>query len=303
MIPPDMIPIMSAIQAGDKARARRLLHDLLKIQPSAEAWYQASRLTETPDHELKCLKKALALDPYHVESRRRMLALEKPSGPAVVTHAEGQFAPDVARPKKLESQTLPRLIDDTLPLKKARPQRKKRSPWVYVGIAGTIMLGLVSSCFVLTFLGSPVPGQILGVVTGQQPVTEIDGVPLDQVEDAALKVEPSSIKNLPRSSPLSDTLTAGIEHAYTFQADAGENIAVGVQFFSLGAGNVPRNVVILDPNGRNSSSHCRRETILDAHTGAAYVCQIHLSGQWEVRILGRDGESTGTYVVTMQRLD
>ena len=303
MIPPDMIPIMSAIQAGDKARARRLLQAMLKINPSAEAWYQASRLTESPEHELKCLKKALAMDPYHVESRRRMLTLEKPSGPAVVTHAEGQFAPDVARPKKLESETLPKLIDDTIPLKKARPQRKKRSPWVYVGIAGAITLSLVSSFFVLTFLGSSVPGQILGAVTGEQPVTEIDGVPLEQVEDAPLKVEPSTVKNLPRENPLSDTLTAGIEHAYDFQADAGENLAIAVQFFSLGAGNVPRNVVILDPDGHEASSHCRHETIMDANSGAAFVCQIHLSGQWQIRILGRDGESTGAYVVTMARFE
>lgn len=306
MIPPDMIPIMSAIQADDKARARRLLHDLLKINPTAEAWYQASRLTESPEHELKCLKRALALDPYHTESRRRYNALQparvQPDAAAAISDGR-QFAPDVNRPKKLDTDTIPVLIDDdTLPLKRARPRRKKRGAWFYVGILSAALLSLVSSFFVLNFLGSPVPSQILGAITGDQPVTEIDGVPLEEVEDAPSKVEPSITRSLSRADTQSDTLAPGFAHEYEVSASAGEEFAVMVQFLSPTASDVRRNVAMLDPDGRSAGGRCESEALLDGDTGIVLLCRADVSGAWRLRILGRSGESTGLYFVSMENM-
>ena len=319
MIPPDLIPVLRAIQAGDKARARRLLSDMLKIYPTAEAWYLASQVTETTAHEIKCLQRALVIDPYHVEARRRLSRLAMgtagplegaASGSAASTETSPlppprQLAPDVLKPKKLSTQLTPALKpeDEQTPDLKPVRRRKKRGTWFYLGLASTLLLSLTSVYFVMTVLGSSVPGSILGFFTGDQPITEIDGVPIEEVEDAVKLVEPSTTTPLRRSSPVSDALTPGYAHEYDFEVSRGEEIAIGVQFFSPTAQNVSRNVAIFDANGRDASGHCQEETIIDAHSGSAYICQIHVGGIWRLRILGREGESTGAYIVTMERFD
>lgn len=305
MIPPDMIPVMSAIQAGDKARARRLLKDLLKIKPTAEAWYQASRLTESPKHELDCLKRALGLDPYHSDARRRYSALQTPTvQPGSAASGTGsQYAPDVNLPTKLSTETLPELLDETLPLKKARYKARRRGLWFYVGIVSVVLLTTVSSFFVLNFLGSPIPSQILGAFTGDQPVTEINGVPLEEVEDAVHQVEPSTTRPLGRSEPLSDTLPPGYVHEYELSVFSGEDFAVMVQFLSLSANDVRRNVAVIDPNGRDAGRRCQAESILEGDTGIAFACRSDVAGTWRLRILGRSGESTGLYFVSMERFN
>lgn len=301
MISPELISIMAAINTGDKARARQLLQPLLKTRPTAELWYQASRLTEKPEHELACLKQALGLDPYHGDARRRFHELQAqvtPPAPAVAD-APAATPPKAPAPKK--TQPAPAIVPADVPLKKAR-QRRKRGTWFYVGIVGSVLLSLTASYFVLLVLGSPLPGRLRSLLGDAPPVTELNGVPLEQVHDAVFKVVPSRTSTVTQTEPLADVLEPGVVHEYTFNARSGEELAIGVQFFSPAAQRVSRNLAILDPQGRDAESQCMRDHILQGDNGAVIICQIDRSGTWKLRLLGRENESSGAYVVSIGRL-
>ncbi|MBZ0298969.1 MAG: hypothetical protein K8J31_04465, partial [Anaerolineae bacterium] len=188
-----------------------------------------------------------------------------------------------------------------IPLKKTR-RRRKRGTWFYVGIVGSMLLSLSASYFVLLVLGSPIPGRLRSLLGGAAPVAEIDGVPLDQVPDAVMKIPPSLSKIVTQQEPLAEILEPGIVHEYTFTARAGEEVAIGIQFFSPTAQRVNRNIAILDPEGKDADRLCPRDRILQGDNGAAIICTIHRSGTWQVRLLGREGESSGAYVVSVGRL-
>jgi hypothetical protein len=78
-------------------------------------------------------------------------------------------------------------------------------------------------------------------------------------------------------------------------------MAVMVQFLSPTANSVSRNVAILDPAGENAEGECLRDSILQGDNGVVLDCRIQRTGVWRVRIFGRDGESTGAYVVSVER--
>jgi hypothetical protein len=295
---PDLIRVIQAINAGDKALARRLIQPLLRNQPSAEAWYQASRLTETPEHERVCLQRALGYDPYHADARRRLSALQPPAPTSPAPPARQSAA---APQPGLAEQPAPPLIPLDQPLKKARA-RRKRGLRFYVILGSVLLLSLSSSFFVLWVLGSPFASQLKNLLGGPQPVVEIDGVPLERVPDAVYRVEPNSVAPLSRAEPLAGVLEHGLTHDYTFSVSAGEEIAIGVQFFSPMAQRVNRNLAIFGPDGRDAEAHCQRERILQGDSGAAIVCLAHQSGLWHVRLLGRSDESVCAYVVTVTAL-
>jgi DUF971 family protein len=73
-----------------------------------------------------------------------------------------------------------------------------------------------------------------------------------------------------------------------------------VQFFSPFAQDVYPNVAVIDPVGKLAGERCRREIIIDDKTGAAFICSIDVGGEWQVRIFGRDGKSSGVYIVTAE---
>ncbi|MEO8608308.1 MAG: hypothetical protein ABI690_10520 [Chloroflexota bacterium] len=134
--------------------------------------------------------------------------------------------------------------------------------------------------------------------------TSPDGNPNTYADDAAAAgfvVQPNKSATLTRGSPLSDVLDAGFAHEYTFSASTGEEIAIAIQFFSPTAKSVAKNVAILDSDNVNAESHCERDQIFVDGSGTAFICTIHKGGTWKLQVLGRDGESTGAYVITYDR--
>ncbi len=301
MLAPDLIRIISAINEGDKARARELVKSLLKTSPSAEAWYQASRVAEKPEHELVCLQRALGYDPLHREARRRLSQLQPTMPPpqpdaavADVRRSTREHKP-IAQPPRAQP-----IIPANVPLKKVG--RRKRGSAFYLTIAAMLLLSLSSTYFVMLVLGSPLPGRLRSMLGAEAPVTEIDGVPLAQVQDAVFKIPPARTSEVTQVEPLADILEPGVVHEYTFRANAGEEIAIGIQFFSPTAQRVNRNIGVLDPEGKNVETQCNRDQILQGDNGAVITCRIDRSGIWQVRLLGREGESAGAYVVSVGRL-
>ena len=302
MLSPDLIRIVGAINEGDKPRARVLIQSLLKTSPSAEAWYQASRVAEKPEHELVCLQRALGYDPLHREARQRLSQLQPPPSPAQV--ALQNNPPELAvskteSPKPVKAEPI---IATDVPLKKAGHRRRKRGTSFYITIVAMILLSLSSTYFVMLVLGSPLPGRLRSLLGADAPVTEIDGVPLDQIPDAVFRIPPSRSSEVTKVEPLADILEPGIVHEYTFEARAGEEVAIGIQFFSPTAQRVGRNIGLLDPEGKNAETQCDRDHIIQGDNGAVITCYIHRTGLWQVRILGRVGESGGAYVVSVGRL-
>ncbi len=283
----ELKPIRDALDAGEKAAARKLLRPLLHQRPTAEVWYLAARACETDEQAVRALHKALALEPLHSPANRMLHKLEgtKPAQP----------------PTLLKTPTAPLREDELPPLKKVRYQTK-RTTWTYIGCAGSILLSLTATLLVMTFTGSPVLGNLLGFFSGSGPVREIEGTPVQEREDAPLVVAPQQSKPLTDQQTLSDTLSGGYAHEYTFEARAGEEVFVMVQFLSPTASSVSRNVAILNPLGRSGESQCQRDSILQGDSGTVLSCRIDGSGVWRVRIFGSDGESTGAYVVSVERL-
>src|SRR5690606_21830418 len=104
-----------------------------------------------------------------------------------------------------------------------------------------ILPGFLSSMIVL--LGGP------------SPVGEVNGVPIEDIPDAVMIVPPSQSK--PVTSREMDILANGYNHEYTFEAVLGEEVAVYIQFLSVAASSVSRNVAIIDPNDRNYVDFCQ----------------------------------------------
>jgi hypothetical protein len=283
----ELKPVHDALDAGDKQTARKLIRPLLAEQPNADVWLLAARACERDEQAIKALRKALEIEPLHTQANRMLHRLEG---------AE----PVQATSLPLMTPSTPPKEDVLPPLKKVRYQRK-RSVWTYIGCGGSILLSLTAVLIVANFTGSPLLGNMLGLLSGSQPVHEIEGTPVEQREDAPLVVAPQQSKDLRAEGTMSDTLDAGYAHEYTFSATAGEEMGIMVQFLSPTANSVSRNVAILSPSGENAEQECMRDSILQGDNGVVLDCRIQRTGVWRVRIFGRDGESTGAYVVSVER--
>jgi hypothetical protein len=282
--------IRDALESGEKAAARKRLRPLLSQQPSADIWYLAALACETDVQAIKALRHALEHEPLHSQANRMLHRLEG----ATPRQASSSSLP-VTPTEPLKEEEIP-------PLKKVKYHRK-RSVWTYIGCGGSILMSLSAVLIVMSYTGSPVLGEIIGFLSGKGPVREIEGTPVELREDAPLVVTPQQSKNLRAEGTLSDTLDPGYSHEYTFSATRGEELLVGIQFFSPTASRVSRNVAVLDPDGENAERACARDRIIQGDSGLALDCRIHRSGVWRLRIFGREGESTGAYVVSIQRFD
>ncbi len=276
----ELLPVIAAIEAGDKARARRLLRPLLE-QPTAELWYLAALAVEQPAHEINCLQRALALDPLHARARARLGALK--GGAAAV--------PDDQPP----------LAALTLPLKPAKPRRRG-----LLARPGCLLLGLLSlaaaAYFAASVLGLGVAGRIAALLAGAPAVREYNGVPVDQLPDPALVVPADQTAPLRTGQQEMQVLPVGYVHEYRFETAARTEVAVYVQFLSLTAKAARRNVAVLDAAGQDARGRCQRDAILQDGSGIIYTCQVDRGGTWTVRIFGKEGESSGAYFVSVERL-
>ena len=311
----NLIPVMRALENGDKAQARRLLRPLLE-NPTAELWYLAAQASEKTAHEIACLERALALDPLHGRVNNRLQALRKAQQTATPTEAMTVPAPE-SRPRRFTSKALPAVEGeparsassvhprpsiktskplthaDLPPLKKARNPRRKGSGLWPIGCLGGILLSLFSSYFVLMVLGSGIPGQMRSLV-GADEAPEFSNR-----EDAVYVVAPSKSQTVLHEEVVTDILEPGYAHEVTFAVRRGEQFAIAIQFFSPYAQRVSRNVAIVDALGQDVGRSCRSDQILEGDTGMAFVCQAGATGYWNLRVYGREGESTGAYFVTV----
>ncbi len=288
-MPPDLLPIQAALKADNKKTAQVLLRPLLK-QPTADIWVLAAQACESREQAISCLRRALELEPLHTQANRLLFKLEG---------AKPLTAPPVESPPSAPT------IDeaDLPPLKQVKRRRDGGGARRLIIFLGMLLFG--SSCSLLTL---NLIGVITGPVTvltqitgGPTPVHEVDGMPIEQVQDAPLIVP--AAQSEPIAARDTDVLEPGYLHEYEFEARDGESVAVYVQFLSLGANRVSRNIALVRPNGSDATKRCERGNILQGDNNITLICDIDAGGTWKVRILGRRDESVGAYFVGVERME
>jgi hypothetical protein len=298
----DFERIREALNAGDKATARALLPPLIKTRPTADLWVMAARACESKADAIKCLRKALDLDPYHNRANTLLLQIEKIDAP---TSAEWERLTAPPRPRA-----------KTTPVEQGK-RKRRMTTWRWITLISFFLLGSACSLFTLNMVGL-----IKGVVTtatiltgGPTPVAAIQGIPIGQIQDAPVVVPSSHREEIGQRSSEddravrtttggqdTDVLEHGYLHEYTFEARVGSEYAIYVQFLSFAANRVSRNVVVLRPDGTDVGGGCQRDQILEGDNNITLLCHIDVTGTWNVRILGRDGESVGVYFIGIERM-
>jgi hypothetical protein len=102
---------------------------------------------------------------------------------------------------------------------------------------------------------------------------------------------------------MADVIEPGYAHDFTFDAETGSEIAIYVQFLSVAANRVSRNVVVLRPDGSDATPTCDRDAILEGDNNVTYICTIDADGTWVVRVLGREKESVGAFFIGEQTMN
>lgn len=273
---------------------------------TADDWVREAENESDSYRAIQHLRQALQLEPLHSKANRMLFQLEgaKPGGEARPVTA----APREPRPAAAPAQTpapaaylaarvqTPNLVDK--PLRKVEEKQKAAGAWVYIGIMGAIVTTLVLIYIMLNLSGSPIAWQIATFLQGETPVESINGTPIARVPNAVLQVEPAQTHHLDRNSYVDSYLNPGIAHEYRFEATSGDRIYLVTEFFSPDATNVSRNLVIYGPSGQ--PANCDRQAFSDGSNGVATICNIRTSGEWRLRVLGIEGQSTGPYVVSYQ---
>lgn len=301
--PADTQPLIdaarTALMSGDKAAARRLLAPALKTAPSADAWTVAARASETNADAITCLRRALALNAQHSEANRLLLKLEGAVPPAAL---EIRAAEQAAARRTADDlwAALPPTANPLVTEKKVRPTRKPISGWRYLGCLSGLVLMIAFTLMVLNMVGivTGVFGTISRLTGGAAPISEWEGVPLRNVEGAAYILPASQVEMAEVRD--TDVIDDGFVHEYTFEGRRGQEMGIYVQFLSLGAGRVSRNVAIVRPNGSDGRAACETDRIIEGDSNIVYVCRIDADGLWRVRIVGRAGESVGAYFVGVE---
>jgi serine/threonine protein kinase len=253
---------------------------------SVDSWVTLAGATSDRDEAIAALKKALAIEPLHSKANRMLFQLEG--------------AKPTARPDRDPSKPSLLIEPDEVERPRKPPVKSGKRGRSYLGLISFLLLSLTSTFFVLSFLGSPIAGQITAVLKGQRPVNDIQGTPIQNIPDAVLKIQPSQSKELIKGDkPSTDTLDAGISHQYTINVSAGHELLVYIQFASPNAHRVAPNVAVLKPDGSNATPSCQADKITSSGADVTLICPVAQSGQWKVRLLGKTGESTGVYFISV----
>ncbi|MEZ4670449.1 MAG: serine/threonine-protein kinase [Anaerolineae bacterium] len=250
---------------------------------TADDLYRKAVNTEDKDEAITFLKRALELEPLHSKANRVLFQLEG---------AVPKNAPPKAVPNPVPGIELSEL-------KKVNNKPRQRNVSTYIVGVGILLFVLSAIYFVLTLTGSPLATQIANVLQGRRAVTSVDGVPVEQVPNVVLAVQPQDTSTIINDQKISDSVEHGYGHEYVFSVRAGTTIRAGVWSVSSTAKHLGENVAMLDENGNNAESLCSRSHEGSEDNNVQFTCQVKQDGKWRVRIFGIKGESSGPYWVSV----
>lgn len=290
-----------ALRNEDKATARRILKPLLQNNPSADAWFLAANAMDQDEQAITCLKKAIALDPWHAKASRMLLKLED------VKPINERMRETSTQEVVAAYEPVPTPLPNMRPAvrqKKVDRQASNRRLWTRIGCFSFFLAAL--SCSLMTFsmigLLPGVIGAFIQATGGPPPVTRLGDVPIEDVPNAALYIEPSVIEEA--SDQQVNVLEHGYVHEYSFYGNAGEEYAIYIQFMSFASTNVDGNTVVIDPDGEITRDCVAlgESGILGGEGNVTISCILERSGTYRVRVLGINGESVGAYFAGVERL-
>lgn len=290
--------IRETLAAGDTAKASKMLKWLLQNDPSADAWVLAAEMASDNELKIKFLRKALTLDEWHAQANRMLHKLEdvKPlSQMAVPASSEWSKTTGMKPVSEIKRQ---------LKQDKHREHSQRQQFYGRMGCLFSIFLMFFISTFALRAIGlisSSLTAGFNALFGLPTPIVAYEGTPLAELENVPLLLTPShSEVATDRDMEILDN---GYMNEHTFEARSGEEVLVYIQFLSVNANRVSRNVAILDPDGNDARGQCFTDTILKGDNNVTFTCLIQRSGTYRVRVLGRDGESVGAYFVGVESLD
>ncbi len=289
--------IETLIKTGQKSEARQKLKTILRDDPSADAWYLTALAVDDESHKVKCLREALKLDEFHSPANRLLYKIEG-GMPQAEREKRKRHEEELKKKEIVPLEKIEREIKKDR-FQKHRERQKQRSR---MGCLFGLMLSVSCSMFSFSAIGM-LPGfigTVSGFLGGPPAVYDIEGTPIDEVRDAVEIVPASQVK--PATDQEVDIMDHGFLHEYEFSVRRGKSYAVYVQFMSLNANAVSKNVVIVNESDESVMDTCERENILEGDLGVAYICKASSSGDWAVRILGVTGESIGAYFVGVQAM-
>ncbi len=114
----DLHPVLEAIQAGDKIRARQLLRPMLK-NPTAEVLFLAARVTDSRERIIDLLEQALKLDPAHERAAKVLSALAPEK--SATTASPGERATPRAAATSAPEETPPSEVSPFEPTQHSAP--------------------------------------------------------------------------------------------------------------------------------------------------------------------------------------
>ncbi len=296
--------VYEALVDAEWTRARQQLKQLAQQPPTADFYYYSAFVARKRGQATAVLRRALKLDNFHPGANRLLMQIE--DGKVTVPV---RIMPDPPHRPAPRVTTEARVITERdIQHKRRRLQRRNRRPRsrsrIAIVMVSALLLSLSSSWLVMMLLGvgGGFTNPVLEAAGVQEGIRNYKGTPIAEVEYPArlsdLPATFNAILELGGANATGEVLRDGALHEYTLIAAQGQSMAIAVQFFSPFAEDVYPNVAILDPAGNHAEEQCRREVIIDTQTGAAFVCSIHVSGSWRVRVFGDEGESSGVYVVT-----
>lgn len=258
----------------------------IKKVDTADELVKKALATENQAESIGLLKRALELEPLHSKANRVLFQLEG-------------AVPKSAAPKPKVVTPVPAGLAE---LKRANASPAKRSNWFYAVTIGVVLVGISLAFFLLSISGSPIATQIANIIQGRYAVTQINGVPINQVPDAVAKINPQDRTSVLYGQKINDTAENGFSHAYYFDVVSGQSMGIGVWFLSAKtAQHVSKNVAIFDSAGQSVGDRCYVQKNSGNDTSTVFGCKIDQTGKWSVRVLGIEGESTGEYVVNVER--
>lgn len=117
--------IRTAIDSLDMERARELLREALKQNPSAEIYYLASLAALNEQQKNQFLEKAIELDPFHKEANDELGKSKEVSAPAISSNQSSAKETSFATPPQAGKKTIFHTLETNKPLPQVKEAVKK----------------------------------------------------------------------------------------------------------------------------------------------------------------------------------
>jgi hypothetical protein len=288
--------VRASIKRGEMDKAHKMVRWLLKNEPSAEAWFLAAQLVDDTDEKIKALRQAIKLDTWHKEANLQLYKLEG-AKPKEIIKRETEWDRKAGERPVTE-------IKRQLKADRFQQQAARHRAYTRYGCLFSILFSVFFSMTVFRaagLLSSSLTSKLAALLNQPTPVEAFNGTPLAMIDRPQLLMTPSRVEAAVKQDV--EILDAGYLHEHTFKGEYGGEYAVYVQFLSLNAKKVARNVMIVDPNNGEAGRRCEAQQMLQDGTNMIFTCTVDVPGTWRVLILGRDTESVGAYFIGVEKLD